>query len=147
MPALIPACQSSQHPSGQGPEHPFLAGIGLAFQEESSAGWPLYFHGWLVFWQPSCTQRWVPAAMGITRAVDTRAMSTFCHLIDIGQPEVLLHKAGKFAAPRLGDGLDSLSARERRTVSRRIGPGWLFLACLCPRECSGQGAWPKKKKN
>lgn len=66
--------------------------------------------------------------MGITRAVDTRAMSTFCHLIDIGQPEVLLHKAGMFAASRLGDGLDSLSARERRTVSRRIGPGWLFLA-------------------
>uniref|UniRef100_A0A8C3DSJ9 RNA binding protein, mRNA processing factor n=1 Tax=Corvus moneduloides TaxID=1196302 RepID=A0A8C3DSJ9_CORMO len=33
-----------------------------------------------------------------------------------------------FAAPRLGDGGDSLSARERRNVSKRIGLGWLFLA-------------------
>lgn len=43
------------------------------------------------------------ARMGITRAVDTRAvckqLSTFCYLIDIGQPEVLFHKAGMFAAP------------------------------------------------
>lgn len=85
---------------------------------------------------PRCgyQQRWVSPAMGVTRAVDTRAIckrpptSTFCYLIDIGQPEVLLHKAGMFAAPRPGDGVDSLSARERRNVSRRIGLGWLFLA-------------------
>lgn len=70
--------------------------------------------------------------MGITRAVDTGAvckqLSTFCYLVDIGQPEVLFHKAGMFAAPRLGDGGDSLSARERRNVSKRIGLDWLFLA-------------------
>ena len=66
-------------------------------------------------------------------AVDTRATCKrpFCYLIDIGQPEVLLHKAGMFAAPRLGDGVDSLS--ERRNVSRRIGPGWLFRMSVSQR--------------
>lgn len=89
--------------------------------------------------------RWVPAAMGTTdgyhtRAVDTRATckkppSTFCYSIDTGQPEVFFTQSRNVCSSQPlpppsppGDGVDSLSARERRNVSRRIGLAWLFLA-------------------
>lgn len=68
MPALIPSSVELSASLRTRPRAYFPGRSRACFPrgiKRGMVGWP-YFHGWFVFWQPPCTQMWVPAAMGVT---------------------------------------------------------------------------------